>query len=359
MPLWQYGVLFAVGLSSALASTVCSTLVIRLSLRKLDKIYHRTLLSLSLCDVGFSIGNILQFFLIPHVSWVGNVWAQGNNTSCSCIALFYTFFAMAGPLYNWLLVSYFYLTIARSWQDPKISLWIERPLHIFVVILVIVPVMGWALDKIVFHELAMICVPGRGLFFAIFPGLVVSLAALGSTITAIATNRFVGKRLKRSRRHSFHCSLTVVSDRTIREANIQSYLYCFAFLNSFVWILLITVLSHAFDDETIRSRMFPARLIMYIFVPLQGVLNFAIYVRPHTLRWKRSVPDSSWTWAVWQVAVKGLPPPPPPISSPQIDHIDDPSEEVTSKVVHDEYLSNEFDCGPSIAYRNSSNMEDP
>lgn len=319
IPRPQYNAWVTVVFLSGSASVVASLLIARICIKKTDKLYHRLVLWLSLVDIGTSTSILLQPFLTEYYPALDNWMSHGTHSSCTAIAATFGFFGFSGPTFNALLALYFHFSICRNVNERKLTIWLERPVVCYIVLVsAALQSIGVAADAAMYHEFALICVFGKATrflarhryFFHVATGLLAGSAAVIGVITTVLTNRLISKKIERTQGYS----ITDTSRQIKREANVQSILYCVAFVNSFAWTTAAIILGtkYVLPDEVVLTKLFWLKLLFYAFFPLQGVLNCVIYLRPHTVRWKRAVPAQSWGWAIQQ-ATRGLVPPRAPV----------------------------------------------
>jgi hypothetical protein len=92
---------------------------------------------------------------------------------------------------------------------------------------------------------------------------------------------------------------TVVSQRRVAAVSTQAILYSLAYLNSMLWPTLVTIVSAALSKST--GELYALDLMAWAFHPLQGFLNFFVYIRPTFLQWRKNYPEKSIGWALWQI----------------------------------------------------------
>ena len=71
----------------------------------------------------------------------------------------------------------------------------------------------------------------------------------------------------------------------VNEVGIQVVLYSLAYLNSMIWPFLVAIFAIILAPET--GQMYGLDLLSSTFFPLQGFLNFFIYIRPTYKQYKR------------------------------------------------------------------------
>lgn len=86
--------------------------------RKLGRVYHRLLLTMSIYDVIESAWNFCSTWPIPRGT-EGVAFAAGNVTTCT-IQGFILEFGLAIPILNMCLSIYYLLVIKYSWSENKI-----------------------------------------------------------------------------------------------------------------------------------------------------------------------------------------------------------------------------------------------
>lgn len=93
------------------------------------KTMHRIMASMSICDILASTWYFVGTWAIPKktTSWFGDgdtekiFWAAGDESGISCsFAGFFNQFAVATPIYNTTLATFFLLVIFYGWSDARI-----------------------------------------------------------------------------------------------------------------------------------------------------------------------------------------------------------------------------------------------
>ena len=81
------------------------------------------------------------------------------------------------------------------------------------------------------------------------------------------------------------------SEQRTRLVSTQAALYTLAYLNGLIWAFLVRLVYDTVEDLSERAYdpgLYVFQVLCYIFFPLQGFLNFLIFVRPIWLRHKQS-----------------------------------------------------------------------
>lgn len=94
--------------------------------------------------------------------------------------------------------------------------------------------------------------------------------------------------------------------KRVQQVRTQAILYAIIYFNSFIWASLLGGLTATMEhDEAQEAKTDPGvytlQLLAVIFGPLQGFLNFFVYIRPKVLRWRAVETEESLFWVVQQV----------------------------------------------------------
>ena len=109
-----------------------------------------------------------------------------------------------------------------------------------------------------------------------------------SSISATGTNRTTATS-----------SSHVASSNRVKAVATQAVLYSMAYLNSVSWPLLVAIFAGAFNKTT--GQMYWLDLLSSAFYPLQGFLNFFVFLRPTYAQYRRMHPKKSRLWTFQQI----------------------------------------------------------
>lgn len=294
----QYLSLVVLTLVTSGLSAAGSAATIYLASRKIGKVFQRLVIPLALSDIGLSICYVLNIFWSERNGT--EFLAVGSHRSCRALGVIWTTFLLSSILYNASVAVYFYFTICRGTREAKMKKCIEKPLHATVLSLAFGPPFVDALLRSPTKKWVLNCTVGNQTIGIITAVLIVvpMLAAVRLTYLVF---RKVKDTLDRSRKYQFAGSTVAASAPNMsleppapeqapqqnqqeapkeppsmveKETGIQAVSYCLAFLNSALWITI----SMCFDPTSVR--MFPVTILIFLFFPLQGLINFFVYVRP-------------------------------------------------------------------------------
>ena len=82
---------------------------------------------------------------------------------------------------------------------------------------------------------------------------------------------------------------------------VQSILYVLAYLLSFIWALIMTIVGLVDPVGVAKGNYFFLNLLQIILYPVQGLLNAFVYVRPMVARLQRQDPSRSRWECTWEV----------------------------------------------------------
>lgn len=281
------------GILSMMGSSVILVDVLRSKTKKKNT-YSRIMLGLSSFDLIISFMFFLSTWPIPAGS--GPIYASGTTGSCT----FQGFFIQLGlaiPLYNICLATYYVMVIRLKWNEKRIKS-IERVMHGTVLsVAFAVAIAGLPLS--LYNNANLWCwiasLPascansrnGKGectrgdnawaYRFAFFYGPIwFCIAAITLLMGVVATSVWQDERAsRRFRRDGRLSSLT---------SNVawQAFYYVLAFYLAWIFPTTLRLL------ETLNKPVpYPIILFMAILLPMQGMLNGAVYVRPRYLRYRK------------------------------------------------------------------------
>jgi hypothetical protein len=127
----------------------------------------------------------------------------------------------------------------------------------------------------------------------------------------------VRKRIKSSANRSFQGAATESMSLRLQEVSWQAVLYYLVYFNSFLWPMLLTILSilsspdkkevGSFNEIQPKSMLW-LEYLCWTFFPLQGFLNFLVFSRPDLQRWRKLHTKRSILWAFRMVLFSDPPP---------------------------------------------------
>ncbi|KAI2490543.1 hypothetical protein MHU86_24021 [Fragilaria crotonensis] len=290
------------GLVSLLGSLTIIYIIWRDRHEKLKCVYHRILFALSICDCIASLNFAFGFLLVP----VGNFWgAQGNTASCAASGFLNTFFA-SQILYNFGLALYYLLIVRYGKTQKFVSRNIEPYTH-FLALSIPMAVNFWALLTSALNPLPFLggwcsftkypplcdaaageCTRGfseRTISFVMFVGMLFP-SFIGIAIIMFMIICHVRGRIAAVVRYRTRPRL----DQTARQTVAQALLYIAASLFPNALLLVNHSFNHVFPTQQETAR-FVLSFLVKLIVPLQGLFNLIIYVRPRYIALRRNRGD--------------------------------------------------------------------
>ncbi|CAB9505511.1 expressed unknown protein [Seminavis robusta] len=288
---------------------------------------NRLLFSLSLADALASISLLLSPYMVP--SYMNVPGASGNHASCTAIGFVFMTGLIATSCYNGFLGVFYYLTVVRNWRERDFTRHIEMVMHsVAVLIPISINIAAAATESInptpfysnicIYAPIPWGCednnevecvrssplaamslirtvIPFQG-FFAIL-GFVCTILVWWS----------VRQTIRRS--SSYHFTGAESNDsnaRRLEQVRIQATLYCLVYWNTFIWPFIGLVLASLHNTrESLAMQTQPGpyalQVLTWIFLPLQGALNFFVYTRTKAQEWRKAAPQQSWIWIYRQV----------------------------------------------------------
>lgn len=284
---------------------------------KLGQLYHRLMLGMSVMDLIMTSATAAM----PYVNRddVGFLFARGNERTCEAAGFFLQAW-LGSTIYNAWLSVYFLLMVCYGYKEQQIVARMEPYCHILAILLPLTfGVVGLATDS--FNTVPLLgicdfspwpasCLNDEGVecergehaetFNLAHISTMVTFVLIGISCT-VRVYWVVRRQTLHSQGHatssSFHLGDNQQHNdpariRRIQAVRNQAICYTSAFLVSF-----LSALFALFEDPSLAWPLF----LLYAFFPLQGVLNWGIYVRPRLLRWKDANPEKSWFWAYRQI----------------------------------------------------------
>ena len=305
------------GLVSFLGSLTIIFIIWRDRHQKLKFLYHRILFAVSLIDCVASLNFAFGFLLVPE----GNFWgAQGNIASCEASAFLNTFFGSQIP-YNFGLALYYVLIIRYGKTQEFVARHVEPYIHI----LSISAPMGialWALFTNVLNPMPFLagwcgiakypplcdaaageCSRGfthRAISFAIIFGVMLP-SFIGIAIIMFMIIRHVRGRIAAVERYRTRSRL----DQTARQIVAQSLLYIVASLLPNGILLVQHVLNYIFPSQQVTLR-FVISCMVKLILPLQGLFNLIIYIRPRYIALRCEKGDSLSFYSLLSEIIVGV-----------------------------------------------------
>lgn len=258
--------------------------------------YHRIVFGLSLFDAimgcWYAIGRLAQPRPNSNIFWSRN---HGSGTLASCEASGYFVYLanLAIPFYSAALAMYYYLGICSSWSEKRIKTNFERYVHCTIIpIAVLIAMIPLFLE--LYNPWYTVCfishVEDRTratMENALIFNIIAYVGILSSSVIIFCSAICISSRKRISRGNNINQGNQErrKKDDAVIQASNTAILYCLAFVLTWfvpvVWYLCITVswnTSFHFLPEN-PKLIFTMQLYVAIFSPLQGFLNFFIYLR--------------------------------------------------------------------------------
>ena len=304
------------GFSSALSLFGSASIIYLIAKKQTwrDSIFQRIMLNVSIADAIWSFGNMVHAFMIPSEA-EHTVIAFGNAITCN-VAGFVTGVLATSSLYSCVLSAYFFLKITRSWSEARTKRVFEPWIHVvswgFPALLCILVLFSGGYQPSDFN----VCLADRSDDASIMAKTVAAVSSLLILFPAVAGFVFIWlmyASVRRQQIRSQHYDFSEQDKQRRRNTKIvatQGIFYSLAFFNTFI-SLIISVVAEGYildrsssttsEEPRIRKGVFYASLLLFVMLPLQGFLNWIVYIRPNLVQWKVANPEESWWWAYRQV----------------------------------------------------------
>lgn len=267
--------------------------------------YHRLVLGMSLCCLSSSVAWFFTTWPIPRGT-PGVYGAVGNEGTCTAQA-FFAQFSLSSVMYNMSLSVYFVLVIVKKWSDDRI-LKIEPFIHLHAmawglgtalasIFLTLFNQVGWdcwisasplGCDESWKNNGVTTCVRGDNgsLYQWAF-----YYAPLWVGITVVtALMYWIYYTVRRQERAMDNLRRSASNDAGDRELSKKTAIQAAYFVGAFyVTWFFPTVFQIVI--VTTGKIYFPLLFLTAFFVPIQGLLNLIVFVRPKYVRYIKNNPD--------------------------------------------------------------------
>lgn len=321
---WQYKtivVMLAVsGTLSILGSGWIIAAVGRKAVTKPNAKFERIMLGLSVADILGSTSSLLQPFLLPSYSQLP--FAIGNDATCSFLG--FSFYAnAASTVYSAMLIIHFWGSVTpRPCQDSECSIqrellwthtlpwltWIilagialrwdsYNPSHVIGLCLSDHPLDTATLEVLETSVWPLVLRMLSCLVFFVSAG--VSMALLRRMYLLVQAQ----ERSNQQHQFSSEVPRTTWENRRLRRAWVQAVSYALACFNSLFAVGLAALEKELFFDHLgwrNTSVFFVLTAYLYLMFPLQGFLNFIIFLRRVVVLWREGSPQRSFFWCTMQ-----------------------------------------------------------
>ena len=319
--------------TSSVLSILGSSAVLWMASRKLNKVYNRQIIVLSVADLIFSTSALLQPWLSTPESTLPS--AMGTTASCTAVGFMGFHSSMSVALSNCTLSFYFLLRVAYGWQDKAIARRLEYPAYAIAIfgplVLGIPAVVTKSINPEHIMKVCWIdaspkgcmdpendleCIRGSFWSVNIIGNLSIFLVFCISMLCFCATYkvyRSVSDRIRASTNYSFRGVSNENMTRRLNDVSTQAILYSLVYFNTFAWPILMVIaytvfLPHDIGGSNSSSNshhqspdIFWVEFLVALFYPIQGFLNFIVYSRLNLQRWRELCPDRSYLWAFGMV----------------------------------------------------------
>lgn len=306
----QYYSLVLMCMASASMSLICSGAVVIATWKAQTKSLYQTLIfGLSITDLVGSFATIFHPFMLPrHTREEGLLWASGNDATCTVAGFFLVSCYPLVSFFSMFLSAYFLAKVRYNASDKDLAEKYMRPgIAVAIFLCGSLAVLGSATRSFAPRVYTNVCnfgdcevgkldecEPESGMSWYlgwVQVGLFVlpSVAALTMTLCVYVTVR---AKLNKGRRFVFGGGQQQQNSRNDKLVAVrnQALLYSFSYWNSFFWYFVYGVVGDG--DSSMMEKQgepfyFTIAVLVWLLVPLQGVVNFAVYTRPRYLQWRK------------------------------------------------------------------------
>jgi hypothetical protein len=311
----QQKALFWVPKLPGLVSIACSSLCIYHLLldrkKRLNKVYGRLWLGISLTNILVAFMAIVASLATPKDT--GIYGAFGNETSCSAMAATFSFVFVVCMGYNGALAVFYNISIHTKWTGRVFSRRVEPWLHIVPVVYALTgAIVGLSTNMFATHDMFLYCwaapapygcryeddescVDGNNLraVFVFVAGLVeLNLLTMVKAVCTFSLYYTVSKqeRLMQAKYHANKGGSTIA-----RETGIQAILFGLACIIPYGFTIAVRIIDLFFWQEEIVKTVWFFWFVMFsqFMFPMQGMVNTVCYFRPKIKERQRRVKDES------------------------------------------------------------------
>lgn len=264
-------------------------------------LYHRIMLGMSCSDLVASIVYFLGTWLVPRGTEgrYGPVYlASGNERTCD-VSGFLVQFAVCSPIYNGMLALYYLLLVRFKWTEQRLHK-IEPLFHT-------VPIcfgFGTSVAGLVlrlYGNVEWLCwinpnPPQERTKAYQWTFLFAPVWVCVGFVTLVMISLYVQMRAleRANNRYSIGPNSSRKHERSTQIA-VQGMLYVLAFYITWFFPSIQRITEFTADKNYFAVQMLDASLL-----PLQGLLNALIYVRPRFIRYRKKYPEVRLRALVWR-----------------------------------------------------------
>uniref|UniRef100_A0A7S2RHZ5 G-protein coupled receptors family 2 profile 2 domain-containing protein n=2 Tax=Mucochytrium quahogii TaxID=96639 RepID=A0A7S2RHZ5_9STRA len=259
--------------------TMCQT-------SKNRRVYHRLVFCMSVSDLMYSFAVFLSTWPMPPES--GAWGAVGNKSTCIAQG-FFVQLGLLVPMYNACLAVNYLLVIKYEWSESRVQR-VEPWMHFLTISLCT----GFAISSVpldLYNPANLWCWisafdgRGKGAYYFQWGFFYIPLWTI---VAFVSYAMFQVYRKVRSHEDNINVCGTLSNNKKMRKHRksqkvaTQAFLYIGAFYVTWIFgtvnRLIITI-----DHEIVIT---PLLILQSFFTPLQGFLNFLVYVRPRYSNYK-------------------------------------------------------------------------
>jgi len=334
----------AVSITSATISIVCSSIIIIMLLReKIKKTIQRLHFGMGLMNIIFSLSFCLSSIPAP-IGTPGAEFAYGNTSFCSLQGFMsYTGYSCF-VLYDAMLSIYFLLFIVHNINSTTMQRKVEPYFHAITLVYSLSSgLFLWATNSFNFSgnicwiaplprdcitNSTVECVHGKSsskyIWYLAFIPFVCSFIIIFFCMSYLIYS--VRRQFNRSRRYQFDTpqslqTTTAVAPELDKETTTQALLYIAGFFITSFFIITYQIIRQEFKKDILWLEF-----LGMLFLPLQGLFNFLIFLTPRVKSIRRRNQEMSYFRAFLVVVTKG-------------ENSRSPNRSVTSRIVEQTFTS--------------------
>jgi hypothetical protein len=303
--------IFSAFLSLIGSSTIVFKIVRGVTRKQPTTPYDRIILGLSSCDIIASLVYAVGPFLLPGETSL-RVWAFGSERSCEVLGFLNQLACVAAFWYNGMLSFYYLLTVRFRVRRKDFQNKYETPMHLSALFFPVTGFLGYLFGWYAEQDLSMTCWAAEPIVGYIFGGVPMVAVFLAILVNNIVIYAFVRRSLLvddsqlPTKQPSVQFSdpelqppqdfpgLTSTQKRLRREAATQGFLYVASFFITSTPLFVIQIMGGAsgYTKED-QGKIYWLLALNCVVLPLQGLFNVFIYVRPTYTRFHNKYPTEA------------------------------------------------------------------
>jgi len=299
--------IFAAFLSLIGSSTIVFKIVRCIVRNQPTTPYDRIILGLSTCDIVGSVVYTVGPFMLPSETSL-RVWSFGSERSCEVLGFLNQMACIGAIWYSCILSFYYLLTVRFRVRRKDFQEKYETPMHLSSLFYPLTGFLGYLFGWYAEQDLSMTCWFAQPIVGYIFGAIPMVFSFLTIMVNNIVIYAFVRRSLlvdesqlptKQSsvqfedpehQQPEDFPGLTSVQRRLRKEAATQGFLYVASFYITWTPVFVIQIIGASGYTTDDQGKIYWLLALNCLLLPLQGLFNVFIYVRPTYTRFQARYP---------------------------------------------------------------------